>query len=204
MAMDRSPIEFFFDFASPYAYLAACRVEAVAADLRRAVRWRPILLGVVFKVTSGHPNLMKPLQGDYLRHDVPRCARRWGIPVIHPLPMPFASLAASRGFYWLEGQGDGHLPPAFARAIFNAHWADGRDMAMPENVLDVAAGLGIDRDAMEQGITETTIKERLRAETDAAIARGVCGAPFFLVEGEPFWGADRLDQMAEWLRTGGW
>jgi 2-hydroxychromene-2-carboxylate isomerase len=202
--MNKTPIEFFFDFASPYAYLAACRVEAVAADLGRGLIWRPILLGAVFKVTSGQPNLMKPLQGDYLRHDVPRCARRWGIHIAHPLPMPFASLAAARGFYWLEGRGDAHLSAAFARAIFNAHWAEGRDMAMPENVLDVATGLGIDRDAMEQGITGVAIKERLRAETEGAIARGVFGAPFFIVDDEPFWGADRLEQMQAWVKAGGW
>lgn len=202
--MNKAPIEFFFDFASPYAYLAACRVEAAAADLGRSLLWRPILLGAVFKVTAGQPNLMKPLQGDYLRHDVPRCARRWGIPVTHPLPMPFPSLAAARGFYWLEEKGDGHLPPAFARAIFNAHWSEGRDMALPENMLDVAASMGIDRNAMEQGIADPSIKDRLRSETEAAIARGVFGAPFFIVDGEPFWGADRLDMLVEWVRAGGW
>lgn len=203
--MAASPIEFYFDFSSPYAYLAAARIEEVAADLGRPVRWRPILLGVVFKATSGQPNLMKPLQGDYLHHDVPRCARRWHIPLVNPLPPVFGSLAAARGFYWLEGQqGDAHLPAAFARAVFNAHWADGRDMALPENVLDVAAGLGIDRAAMDEGLRDPAVKEKLRVATEEAMARGVFGVPYFIVDGEPFWGADRMDQMVQWVREGGW
>lgn len=202
--MSAAPIDFYFDFSSPYAYLAAARIDAVAAEMGRAVRWRPILLGAIFKVTSGQPLVMKPLHADYLRHDVARCARRWHIPLAQPFPSVFGALAASRGFYWLEAQGASHLPAGFARAIFNAHWADGRDMALPENVLDVATGLGIDRDAIEKGIAEPAIKERLKTETDAAIARGVFGAPYFLVDGEPFWGADRMEQMVQWVREGGW
>lgn len=202
--MTPHPIDFYFDFASPYAYLAAARIDALADRHDAPVRWRPILLGAVFKQTGGQPNLNKPLQGDYLRHDVPRCARRWGVPLHQPLAAPFAALAAARAFYWLDAAGGEHSPAALARALFHAHWAEGRDMALPENVLDVAASLGLARDEVEAGIAEPSVKERLRAETEAAIGRGVFGVPFFLVGGEPFWGADRMDEMEEWLRTGGW
>lgn len=202
--MSGTPIDFYFDFASPYAYLASARIDALAARWDRVVRWRPILLGVVFKTTSGVPNLNKPLQGDYLRHDVPRCARLWGVTLHQPLPGPFPSLAASRAFYWLDQAGGDHSPAALARALFQAHWAEGRDMALPENVLDVAASLGLERDAVEAGIALPAVKDRLRVETEAAMARGVFGAPFFFVGDEPFWGADRMDQMEEWLRRGGW
>lgn len=202
--MTSGPIDFYFDFASPYAYLASARVDALAERWGRVVRWRPILLGVVFKVSGGMPNLAKPLQGDYLRHDVPRCARLWGVPLHQPLPNPFPSLAASRAFYWLDRAGGEHSPAALARAIFHAHWAEGRDMAMPENVLDVAASLGLDRDAVEAGIGDPAVKDRLREETEAAMARGVFGAPYFFLDEQPFWGADRMEQMEEWLRRGGW
>lgn len=202
--MSGTPIDFYFDFASPYAYLASARIDALAARWDRVVHWRPILLGVVFKTTSGMPNLNKPLQGDYLRHDVPRCARLWGVTLHQPLPGPFPSLAASRAFYWLDQAGGEHSPAALARALFQAHWAEGRDMALPENVLDVAASLGLERDAVEAGIALPAVKDRLRVETEAAMARGVFGAPFFFVGDEPFWGADRMDQMEEWLRRGGW
>ncbi|MFV3129378.1 2-hydroxychromene-2-carboxylate isomerase [Niveispirillum sp. KHB5.9] len=202
--MSAAPIDFYFDFASPYAYLAAARIDALAEGWGRPVRWRPILLGAVFKVTSAVPNLNKPLAGDYLRHDVPRCARLWGVPLHQPLPQAFGSLAAARAFYWLDQAGGEHSPAALARAIFHAHWVEGRDMALPENVLDVAASLGLERDAVEAGIAEPGVKDRLRAETDEAITRGVFGAPFFFVDGEPFWGADRMEQMGDWLRRGGW
>jgi 2-hydroxychromene-2-carboxylate isomerase len=202
--MNGNPIDFYFDFASPYAYLASARIDALAERRCRVVRWRPILLGAVFKISGGVPNLNKPLQGDYLRHDVPRCARLWGVPLHQPLPAPFPSLAASRAFYWLDQVGGQHSPAALARALFHAHWAEGRDMALPENVLDVAASLGLDRDAVEAGIAEPAVKERLRVETETAISRGVFGAPFFFVDGEPFWGGDRMDQIEEWMRRGGW
>lgn len=202
--MSVDAIDFYFDFASPYAYLASVRVDALSERVGRPVRWRPILLGAVFKVSGGQPNLNKPLQGDYLRHDVPRCARLWDIPLHQPLPNPFPSLAASRAFYWLDQVGGEHSPAALARAVFQAHWAEGRDMALPENVLDVAASLGLDRDAVEAGIALADVKDRLRAETEGAIARGVFGAPFFFVGEEPFWGADRMDQLEDWLRRGGW
>lgn len=203
--MTLPPIEFYFDFASPYAYLAATQIDALGDRHGRRIIWRPILLGAVFKVTGGMPNLHKPLQADYLRHDVPRCARRLGLVLAHPLPLPFPALAAARAFYWLDAQAErDHAPDALARALFNAHWAEGRDMALPENVLDVGASLGLDRDALEAGIADPAVKERLKAETDRAIQRGVCGAPFFFIGDEPFWGADRLGQMEEWMREGGW
>lgn len=202
--MSNGMIHFYFDFSSPYAYLAATQIDALADRVGRAVKWRPILLGAVFKVTGGLPNLNKPLQADYLRHDVPRCARQLGVALHQPLPSIFASVVAARAFYWLDQVGGEHSPAALARAVFNAHWAEGRDMALPENVLDVAASLGLDRDAVEQGIADPAVKDRLRAETDKAIAHGIFGSPFFFVDGEPFWGADRMGQMEEWIRTGGW
>lgn len=202
--MSVDAIDFYFDFASPYAYLASVRIDALSERVGRPVRWRPILLGAVFKISGGQPNLNKPLQGDYLRHDVPRCARLWDIPLHQPLPSPFPSLAASRAFYWLDQVGGDHSPAALARSVFQAHWAEGRDMALPENVLDVAASLGLERDAVEAGIAHPEVKERLRVETETAIARGVFGAPFFFVGNEPFWGADRMVQMEDWLRRGGW
>lgn len=198
------PISFYFDFASPYAYLAATQIEAVADRCGRTVAWRPILLGAVFKATGSQPLLQVPLKGPYLQRDVPRFARLLHVPLHTPLPVPFAALAAARGFYWLLERGDAHRATAFALAVFQAHWADGRDMALPENVLDVAAGLEIDRAALEAGMTDPAVKQRLRQETDDAVARGVFGAPFFIVDGEPFWGVDRLPQLERWLQTGGW
>ncbi|QJE72375.1 2-hydroxychromene-2-carboxylate isomerase [Aerophototrophica crusticola] len=199
----RKNVTFYFDFASPYGYLAATQMDQLAADTGCDVVWRPILLGVVFRATGSAPNLQRPLVGDYLLRDVPRFARRLGVELHLPMPSPFASLAAARAVYWAE-QRDPHLASSLAKAVFAAHWAEGRDMALPENVLDVAASLDINRDDLDSGMQDPAVKDRLRRETDSAIARGVFGSPFFLVGDEPFWGVDRLPQVADWLRTGGW
>lgn len=92
-------IDFYFDFASPYGYFAAREIEALAARRNAVVTWRPILLGAVFKVTGSQPNLLAPLRGDYLRHDVERIARMQGAPLVIPTSAPVKGVAASRLFY---------------------------------------------------------------------------------------------------------
>jgi 2-hydroxychromene-2-carboxylate isomerase len=167
------------------------------------VAWRPILLGVVFKLTGMKANMHQPLRGDYLRHDTARCARELRVPYTFPKVMPLNPVAASRAVYWLESRDVGRAR-ALAAAIYHAHWGEGRDLESPEAVAEVAASLGLDRAAVLDGIQQPEVKDRLRRETDTAIARGVFGAPFFFVDGEPFWGADRIAQIDHWLATGGW
>ncbi len=203
MATQKAPIEFYFDFASPYGYLASLRIDEVAARHDRTVVWRPILLGVIFKLTGMKANVHQPLRGEYLRHDTARCARDLGVPFTFPAAMPLNPVAASRAVYWLEIH-DARQARALAVAIYHAHWGEGRDLESPSAVADVAATLGIDSAALLEGIQQPDVKDRLRRETETAIARGVFGAPFFLVDDEPFWGADRLDQIDRWLATGGW
>lgn len=202
MTTDPAPLDFYFDFASPYAYLAAMRIDDLAAGHGRSVRWRPIMLGAAMKVTGSRPLMQIPLRSDYLRHDVVRFARRLGIPFAFPPEMPIPTLAAARAFYWLQDD-EPDLARRFARAVFEAHFGRGEDIREPSQVAAIAAPLGVDGAALVAAVADPVVKDRLRAETDAAIARGVFGAPFILVDGEPFWGADRLDQVDAWLR-GGW
>jgi 2-hydroxychromene-2-carboxylate isomerase len=203
MTTETLPIDFYFDFASPYGYLGSLQIDAVAARHGRTVAWRPILLGVVFKLTGMKANMHQPLRGDYLRHDTARCARELRVPYTFPKVMPLNPVAASRAVYWLESRDVGRAR-ALAAAIYHAHWGEGRDLESPEAVAEVAASLGLDRAAVLDGIQQPEVKDRLRRETDTAIARGVFGAPFFFVDGEPFWGADRIAQIDHWLATGGW
>jgi 2-hydroxychromene-2-carboxylate isomerase len=198
-----APLEFFFDFSSPYGYIAATRIGALAGQHGRAVAWRPILLGAVFKVSGQTPLAGQPLRGPYHLRDFARSARRLGVPFILPETFPFASVAAARAVYWLEETAPGGVA-GLARALYHAAFGEGRDLRTPEAVAAIAAAAGLDREAVLAGIQEPRIKERLRAETDAAIARGVFGSPFIFVDGEPFWGSDRLDQVDEWLARGGW
>lgn len=197
------PIEFYFDFSSPYGYLAATRIDGLAARHGRDVTWRPILLGVVFKTTGQSPLPSQPMRGPYHLRDFARSARLLGVPFRMPEPFPFAALAASRAFYWLDER-DSALARRLARAIYDAVFGEGRDMRGIDAVAAVATPLGIDGGELRAAVERPEIKERLRSETEVAIAKGVFGSPFCIVDGEPFWGHDRLYQLEEWLRTGGW
>jgi 2-hydroxychromene-2-carboxylate isomerase len=198
-----APIDFYFEFASPYGYLASTQIDALAARHGRTVAWHPIMLGAAFKETGARPLMQTPLKGPYLRHDVPRFARLLGVPLTLPPVMPMNSLAASRACLWLE-ENDRELAKRLAQALFHAHWGEGHDLGQPEAVADVADLLGIERAELLVAVADQRIKDRLKAQTQAAIERGVFGSPFIVVDGEPFWGADRLAQVEAWLRKGGW
>mgnify|MGYP001165609130 FL=1 len=196
------PIEFHFDFSSPYSYIAAEVIDGLAEKYGRKVKWRPMLLGVVFQKT-GQPLLVNvPLKGEYSLRDFARSARYHGVPFTFPAKFPLSTVSAARAYYWLHGQ-DCAKAREFARAVFRAYWVDGRDVSDLAVLQDIAAASGADGAALAAGIAAPEIKERLKVETDAALAKGMCGAPYFVVDGEPFWGADRLPQIEKWLQTGG-
>jgi 2-hydroxychromene-2-carboxylate isomerase len=198
-----APLDFYFEFASPYGYLASLRVDAIAAAHGREVAWRPIMLGAAMRLTGGGPNMSLPLKGPYLLHDAPRFARLLGVPLKIPPVMPANSLAVSRAYWWLEAQ-DADMAKGFAQAAYHAHWADGRDISTPEQVAGIGEILGLPAGELIAATRDPAIKAKLKEETDRSIERGVFGSPFIFVDGEPFWGADRLDQVERWLATGGW
>ena len=202
MSDAKEPITFWFDFSSPYSYIASERIDELVAKHGRKVKWRPIMLGAAFKA-SGLPFLVNvPLKGEYSKRDFDRSARYLGVPYSFPPKFPVTTLAAARGYYWLHGQ-DCAKAREFAHAVFRAYWVDGRDIGELPVVLEVAGGLGIDVDAYTAAIATPEVKDRLKQETDAAVAMGMFGAPYFMVDDEPFWGADRLPQIDKWLATGG-
>jgi len=197
------PITFYFDFSSPYGYVAAQLIAPIATRHRRDVLWRPVLLGAIFKSTGGRPLRELGLKWDYSRHELARAARRHNFPFVVPERFPFPAVAASRAFYWLEATDPGHAAP-FARAVFRAAFAEGRDMSLPIAVAATAATVGIDDAALMSALDDQRWKDRVRAETDQALAQGVFGSPFFVIDGEPFWGAERLPEIDAWLASGGW
>lgn len=198
-----NPIDFYFDFSSPYGYFASTRIDAIVARYGRDVVWRPILLGAVFKLTGQQPLPTVPLKGSYAKHDLVRSARLLGIPFKLPSKFPIAGQAPSRAYYWLSDR-DRALATRLAQALYHAYFAEDRDISSPEVTANVAAKLGMDRAAVLAALSDAAVKERLRTEVDAAIERGVFGSPYVVIDGEPFWGADRLDQAEKWLATGGW
>jgi 2-hydroxychromene-2-carboxylate isomerase len=197
------PIDFYFDFSSPYGYFAAANINGIAARHGRAVTWRPILLGAVFKVTGQQPLPTIPLKGTYAKRDLERSARLLGLPFKLPTPFPISSTAPSRAFYWVTDT-DPELASKLASALYSAYFGDGRDISTPEVTVEVAGKVGIDRAELSQALNDSAVKDRLRREVEAAIGRGVFGSPYIVIDGEPFWGADRLDQVEKWLATGGW
>ena len=195
-------IEFWFDFSSPYSYLAAEKIDALAASYQRSVHWRPILLGAKIQITNAVPLVQLPLKGDYSVRDFARSARFLGLPFTMPSQFPLPTQQAARAYYWLC---DHEMAKAhdFARAIFRALFVHDRDISDLAVVCDVAASMGLDADALSLAVARPEVKAQLKSETDAAILKGVFGAPFFMVGDESFWGVDRLPQLEQWLATGG-
>ena len=196
-----TPIDFYFDYSSPYGYFAAMKIDPLAEKYGRSVNWKPILLGAVFKVTGAKPLPTLPLKGAYAMHDVARSARFYGAPYRHPEKFPIAGQAPSRAFYWVNEK-DQALAHTLARTLYQAYFVDNRDISSPEITADVAATLGLNRDALLAALANETVKDKLKLEVETAIARGVFGSPYFIVDDEPFWGADRLDQLERWLADG--
>jgi 2-hydroxychromene-2-carboxylate isomerase len=196
-------IDFYFDFSSPYGYFAAAKIEALAEKYGRGVNWRPILLGAVFKISGQQPLAGIPLKGSYAKHDILRSARWYGVPLKIPGKFPINTVAPCRAFYWTHDQ-DAALAKKLALALYHAYFAEDRDISSPEITGNVAAKLGIDKAALTTALDDVAVKERTKNEVDAAIERGVFGSPYIVVDGEPFWGADRLDQVEAWLKKGRW
>jgi 2-hydroxychromene-2-carboxylate isomerase len=198
-----TPIEFWFDFSSPYAYFGALQLDELAARHDRDVAWRPFLLGPALATTGMQPLTATPLRGDYARRDWARLARWLSVPFRLPKKHPFVSVTPARAFYAIE-KSDAGMAVRFARHVFALAYGDGRDMTDRTLVLDIAAGVGVDPAALDAALDAPELKQEFRARTDAAIARGIFGSPYFIVDGEPFWGADRLPMIDEWLARGGW
>jgi len=196
-----TPVDFYFDFSSPYGYFAAHRIDAIAKAHGRDVAWHPILLGLVFEVSGGRPLPTIPMKGDYARVDVPRTARFHGIAYSHPSKFPVSGQAACRAFYWMAAQ-DPLRARRLALALLHAYFADGRDISSPQVTVDVAAEMGIPGPELAAALSDPAVKEVPRSATQQAISRGVFGSPYFIVDDEPFWGNDRLDQVERWLASG--
>lgn len=202
MPNDKPSIDFYFDFSSPYGYIASTRINALAARHQRHVTWRPVLLGPMFKAAGTMPLVSVPLKGPYSVRDFLRTARLLKIAYTQPEIFPIGTQNAARAFYWLTDR-DAMKAQQFAERCYATYFGQGIDISSAETIADIAASLGEDRTAVLAAITDPVIKERLKHEVEAALAEGVFGSPFIIVDGEPFWGNDRLDQVDAWLATGG-
>ncbi len=192
--MPRTPpakrLEFFFDYSCPYAYVASCQIGEVARRMGVPVEYRPFLLGGVFQARGTPQNLMNELSPQKAAHnlaDMGRAAQRAGVPLRVPAEHPRKTVDALRATLACG------VDPKVVEGFFRAYWVEGRDPSAPDTIARVVQAAGHDPADVLARMRSQEIKDALRAATDAAVARGVFGAPtFFVDDTELFWGQDRL------------
>lgn len=197
----KSPVEFYFDFSSPYSYIASEWIEAVAARHGRTVRWHAILLGVTFKAAELKSPVSHPLKREYSIADFARSARFEGVPFAMPPNFPIPTQNAARVFWWLDAE-DRARATAWAHAALRALFTRGVPLDDTAALRALCAESGLDAAAAEAAWNDPQWKDKLRAENDAAIAAGIFGAPAIVIDGELFWGNDRKPQVQRWLEKG--
>jgi 2-hydroxychromene-2-carboxylate isomerase len=193
------PLEFWFEFASTYSYPAAMRVEQAARAAGVPLAWRPFLLGPIFgsQGWNDSPFNVYPVKGRYMWRDLERVCTKHGVPLRRPSRFPRNGLLAARVALLGARESWG---PDFVRAVYRANFAEDREISEPEVVAAVLGGVtGGAGDIIERALTAEN-KDRLRRQTEQAVALGIFGAPMFVSRGELFWGNDRLEDALTWHR----
>jgi len=190
-------VEFFFDFGSPFSYIAYTQMPGLAERTGATVIYRPMLLGGVFKATGNATPMAVPAKGAYLGKDLDRVASHLGVPFrMNPFFL-INTLLVMRGAVAAEAEG---CFDTYVDALFRATWVDGKDTGDPAVVAGVLTDAGLDAERILARIGEQAIKDALKANTEEAVARGVFGAPTFFVGDEMFFGHDRIDYVEAALR----
>lgn len=181
--------EFYFDFVSPYTYLAATQIEDLARRKGARIVYRPVFLGGIFKETGNHPPIDIIKKAQYLPKDVKDWSEHYGVALSFPSVFPFNSVKAVRGAIIAEREGK---LPDYTQTVFRACWGEGKDISDLQSLGTIAESVGLDREKFLAGIEDPEVKEDLKRRTAEAVERGAFGLPTFFVDGEMFWGNDRL------------
>lgn len=196
------PIQFWFDFSSPYAYIASEQIEVLAAKHNRVVDWRVVMIGAVFKNAGTGPLTTRyPPLAQYAKHDFARSARFCNVPYTLPDPFPILSQNTARALLWMQAHAPAHAT-SFLHAAFQGlfvHNAPINNSAWIEKAVNACGANGT---AAVAACSDSAIKDQLKAHTDEAIAQGIFGVPWIVADGETFWGNDRLPQLDAWLQKG--
>ncbi len=190
-------IEFFYDYASTYSYLAHREIEELAARHAAELVFKPMVLGFVFKATGNSMPAAVPAKAAYMVHDVRRWVRHYGLPFHMPSVFPVNTIRALRTAVAALDEGT-FLP--YHHAVMHAYWANDQDIGDGDVHASIASAAGLEGTRLVARADEASIKERLKGNTDEAIERGVFGAPTFFVGDQMFWGNDRLEFVAEALK----
>ena len=202
--MTAAPIEFWFDLTSPYAYFAGREIDALAGRHGRTVHWKPFLLGVVFRTTGSAPLTAQPLKGDYARHDWARLARLADVPFVVRDDFPLRTHLAARMVLAVEAQAGPEAAAGYAGRLLVGLFEEGADIADVNVAAALGGPFGVRPSELAAAASAREWREALRLRCEEAVARGICGSPWIVVDGEPFWGSDRLELVERWLTSGGW
>jgi len=194
-------LQVWFEFASTYSYPAVLRVEACAGARGVALEWKPFLLGPIFASQGWNdsPFNLYPVKGRYMWRDLERLCARHELPFRRPSRFPRNGLLAARVTCLAAGE---PWCPEFVRAVYRANFAEDREIGDAETIAVILDALGQSGRELIARAETPAVKERLRRQTDEAIALGIFGAPTFVVAGELFWGNDRLEDALDWALSG--
>lgn len=193
-------VDFYFDFGSPAAYLAYTQLAKLATDTGASVVMKPMLLGGVFQATGNRPPISVPLKGSYLFQDMARYARRYGVALNMNPHFPINTITLMRAASGLQLRNDDRFD-LFCSTIFKAIWVDSKNMNDLAVVGEVLHEAGFDGAGMLALASLHEVKDLLKTQTQAAVDRGIFGAPTFFVGEEMFWGQDRLEFVRDALQT---
>ncbi len=191
-------VEFFYDYASTYSYLAHREIERIAAERKAELVFRPMVLGFVFKATGNAMPASVPAKGSYMMQDVQRWVRHLDLPFRMPSVFPANTIRALRTA--VAALEDGGFP-AYHHAVMEGYWAKDKDIGDAATLIELANAAGLDGARLVSRAEEPAVKDRLKANTDEAVRRGAFGAPTFFVGDDMFWGNDRLQFVEEALRA---
>lgn len=190
-------VEFWFEFASTYSYPAAMRIETQAARQAVQVVWRPFLLGPIFQQQGWNdsPFNIYQAKGRYMWRDMERICEGMNLPFRKPTAFPRNGLLAARV---VCAHSEEAWVPEFVRAVYRANFVDDAEISSPAVVEQSLSALGQDAAAILAAAQTPAAKDKLKAQTAEAMARGIFGAPSFVVGDELFWGNDRLEHALAW------
>ena len=195
------PIDFYFDFASPYGYFMSEKIDALAAQHGRTVTWRPILLFAALRALGLPAPFEHPVKLEYITADFARSAKFLGVDYSLPPGFPALTQHAARAFYLLNSKAPGAATP-FAQAVLRGYFRDGRDISnigvVAQMLCEQTTSMGSAAEVSDLLRTDEA-KALLQDAITAAVEKKVFGSPFVMIDGEPFFGVDRLPQIAQKL-----